>query len=163
MPMVEVGKPEYIWVDPPGMETKYNEIKAVVQQIESTKKISDDHELYLSIFKPSLRESTNISSKTIPLVIAMSEEKANELFTDFYSFDDNGLCLSHGYSRVKDGKLVVDGAHDTDISRLIEHGENIKEMIGDYPIPLPLLTRTTVMDLRVNCLKQKQKNYNNQT
>lgn len=84
----------------------------------------------------------------------MWEKKEDEGLTDFYSFDNNGVCLSHGYSRTKNGQIVVNEEHDTDINRLVEHGEAIKEMIGDYPIPVPLLTHRTVMGLRSNSLKK---------
>jgi len=84
----------------------------------------------------------------------MWERKGDERLNDFYSFDNNGVCLSHGYSRMKNGQRVVDEQHDTDISRLIEYGEVIKDLIGDYPIPAQLAMHTTVIDLRQNTLRE---------
>lgn len=142
------------YIDAPGVRTNFKEGRAGIQQLSSVKRFSPKHELTLEIYKTTLYEGCELSSKLLPVVVGMWEAKEDEWLTDFYSFDNNGICLSHGYSRKKGDKRVVDEEHDTDISRLVEHGENIKEMIGDYPIPIPLLTHPTVMDLRINNLRK---------
>ncbi len=140
------------YVDAPGVRTTFKEGRAGIQQLASVKRFSPTHELTLEIYKTTLYEGCSLSSKLLPLVVGMWEKKGDESLVDFYSFDNNGVCLSHGYSRKKGEKRTVDEEHDTNISRLIEHGENIKEMIGDYLVPVPLLTHPTVMVLRSNSL-----------
>ncbi|MBU3957625.1 MAG: hypothetical protein KKB25_00955 [Nanoarchaeota archaeon] len=142
------------YTDAPGVRTNFKEGKAGILQLFSEKRFSSDHILNLDIYKTTLYEGCELSSKLLPLVVGIWEKKENEILTDFYSFDNNGICLSHGYSRKKGEKRIIDEEHDTDISRLIEHGEDIKEMIGDYPIPVPLLTHPIVMDLRINNLRK---------
>jgi len=141
------------WVDPPGTKTSFQEGKAGILQLKAHKQFSPEHTLDLLVCKTTLYEDCNISSKLLPLVVAMWERKGNERFNDFYSFDNNGVCLSHSYKRWKDRKLTADEEHDTDLSRLVEYGGVIKEMIGDYPIPAHLAMHTTVIDLRNNCLR----------
>jgi len=141
------------WVDPPGMRTTFQEGRAGFLQLDAHKEFSPDHTLHLGVFKTTFYEGCSVSSKLIPLVVGLWEKKGDERLKDFYSFDNNGVCLSHGYSRWEGGKTVVNEQHDTDISRLVEHGRVIGEMIGDYPIPVPLVIHTTVIDLRNNCLR----------
>lgn len=137
------------------MTTTLQEGEAKVIQLKSTKQFSPKHSLDLLILKTTIFRGCEFSSKLLPLVVRMIEDKSEEKLTDVYSFDNNGTCLSHGYSRYRDGKAVVDEQHDTDISRLIEHGKSIKEMIGEYyPIPTPLVIHTTFLDLRENCLNR---------
>ncbi len=87
----------------------------------------------------------------------MWEKDGNNSSTDFYSFDNNGLCLCHGYSRTRNGKRIVDKEQDTDIGKLIEYGEIIQEMIGEYPIPQEFATIPAMIDLRRNCLIDRNK------
>jgi len=142
------------WVDAPGMKTTLKDGKAVIWQLDSHKDFSPNHTLDVLVCKTSLRGGCEFSSKLLPLVVAMWEKKEDERLNDFYSFDNNGVCLSHGYSRWKDGQCVVNEQHDTDVSRLVEYGEVIKEMFEGYPIPVPLAGHTTVIDLMNNCLRE---------
>ena len=155
MPLTQYTKTYAQWIDLPGMKTTFQEGKAGIQQLNASKQFSPNHTLNLAIYKVTLYEGCALSSKLLPLVIAMHERKEDESLSDFYSFDNNGICLSHGYSRYKDKKAVVEEQHDTDISRLIEHGKTIEEMIRDYPLPTPILTHITVMDLTCNSLKKQ--------
>ncbi|MBS3083284.1 hypothetical protein J4423_00600 [Candidatus Pacearchaeota archaeon] len=111
------------WVDAPGCKTSFKEGRAGIQQLTAEKVFSPDHSFNLLIAKTTLYEGCDLSSKLLPLVVAMRERKRGEGRNDFYSFDNHGICLSHGYSIAKDGKLVVDEAHDTDVGRLIERGD----------------------------------------
>ncbi|MBR9706225.1 hypothetical protein GOV14_04270 [Candidatus Pacearchaeota archaeon] len=142
------------WVNAPGSETIYQEGKAGILQLSAHKNFSLTHTLDLKICKTTFYEICNVSSKIFPLVVAMWEKKAEERLTDFYSFDNNGICLSHGYSRWENGSSVINEAHDTDIGRLVEHGEVIKELIYDYPVPMQLGIHTTFIDLANNSLKK---------
>ena len=142
------------WVDAPGAKTYFQEGRAGILRLDAHKEFSPDHTLDLVVAKTTLYEDCNISSKLLPLVVATWERKGDERLNDFYSFDNNGVCLSHGFSRMKNGQRVVNEQHDTDISRLVEYGEVIKDLIGDYPIPAQLAMHTTVIDLRQNTLGQ---------
>ena len=141
------------WVDAPGTKTSFQEGRAGILRLDAHKEFSTEHTLDLVIAKTTLYENCNISSKLLPLVVAMWERKGDERLNDFYSFDNNGVCLSHGYSRMENGQRIVNEQHDTDISRLVEYGEVIKDLIGDYPIPAQLTMHTTVIDLRQNTLR----------
>ncbi|MDO8528489.1 MAG: hypothetical protein Q7S06_01195 [Nanoarchaeota archaeon] len=143
------------WFDVPRTKVSFQEGRAGILQLDAHKEFSPNHTLDLLICKTTLYEGCTISSKLLPLVVAMWERKEDERLNDFYSFDNNGVCLSHGYSRIKNGKRVVNEQHDIDISRLVEYGEIIKELIRDYPFISQLAGDRTVMDLRENTLGQK--------
>ena len=127
--------------------------QAKLYQLKVSREISRDHSLDLLICKTSLYGGSLISSKLLPLVVAMWEEKGDERYHDFYSFDNNGVCLSHGYSRWKGDEKVVDEEHDTDIGRLIDNGRVIEEMMRRYSLPAKLAMHTTVIDLKNNVLR----------
>lgn len=129
------------------LKTEYIEqpdVKLMILRIR--KEYHPKHILKADIYQLA-NTGRHTSSKLFPLVIAMWEEKDSGYLTDFYSFDNNGVCLSHGYSRVKNDKVIVDEEHDTDISRLLEHKETFKEAIKHTSIPPRLSTATTVMNL----------------
>ena len=86
-------------------------------------------------------------------MVTLREHIGDKKFNDFYSFDNNERCLSHGYSRWEGNKQTVDEKHDTDISRLLEHGATIKEMIGEYPADARFITNGTVISLMGNLLR----------
>ncbi len=148
------------WIDAPGTRVSFYEGRAGLLQLEAHKEFSPEHTLDLRICKTTLYDDCFISSKLLPLVVAMWEKKEIEGFSDFYSFDNNGVCLSHGYSRLKNRERVVDEQHDKDISRLIEYGAIIKELISDYPLPVQLAIHTTIIDLRENTLRQRHIQFN---
>lgn len=132
--------------------TSFQEVKAEILQLSLHREFSSEHTLDIFICKTSLLEPSDLSSKLFPLVIAMWENKGGEELKDFYSFDNNGLCLSHGYSRRKNGLILVKEKHDTNISRLVEYGELIKGLIGEYQVPFYLSADTTFNSLRNNTL-----------
>ncbi len=138
---------------------------AEVQNFKARKVISPNHSLELLVAVTSLRGEGNVSSKLLPVIVGMWEDKKvqdNEnperyvpvKFTDFYSFDHNGILLSHGYSRIVDGKTTVDEAHDLSVSRLHENREYIREMLGKYPLPLQLTIAHAVSCLRDGCIME---------
>lgn len=143
------------WVDAPGTKTSFQEYRTGILKLDAHKEFSPDHALDLLVCKTIIYEGCNISSKLLPLVVAMWEKKGDERLNDFYCFDNNGICLSHGYSRMKNGQRVVNEQHDTDISRLVEYGEVIKGLFGDYPIPVQLAMHTTMIDLTNNVLRRQ--------
>lgn len=115
-------------------EVMYREGEATIQQIHFDKIFSEGHSLYFQVLKTSLGHSCkDISSKTLPLVVKMIEQEGDKRFFDMYSIDNNGVCLSHGYSRYENGKAIVEEEHDTDISRLRKHGKTIREMMLKVP------------------------------
>ena len=140
------------YTDPPGMKRVYQEGGAKIYQLKSQKQFNEEHSLTLLILKTSLNEGCEFSSKLLPLVVWLREDKRDEKFIDIYSFDNNQVCLSHGYSRYEDGKEIAEEKHDLDISRLKEHGETIKEMLKEYLLPVPLGRDLTVANLKKNCL-----------
>lgn len=146
-----------IWENPPGVETIWKKGFAEILQLKSHKDFSEDHYLKLEIYKTKLSPDCGACLLLFPLIVGMWEKDGNNSSTDFYSFDRNGLCLSHGYSRTKDGERIVNEEHDTDISKLIEYGEIIQEMIGEYPTPAELGTHNVVIDLMKNCLIDRNK------
>lgn len=143
------------WVDAPGCKTIFQEGKAGILQVRANKKFSPTHSFELLISQITLYESCLPSSKTLPVVIQTWEEIDNEKFIDIYSFDRNGICLSHGYSRYVGGKRTVDEEHDTDITRLIKNKGVIGELIRDYPVDSRLLMNTTYLDLAEGCLEER--------
>ncbi|MEK6895317.1 MAG: hypothetical protein AABX48_02245 [Nanoarchaeota archaeon] len=137
--------------------TSYKEGNAKILQLRAEKEFSPDHRLVLAVYKTSLYEGCLLSSKLLPLVVAMWENKVKDRYNDFYSFDNNGVCLSHGYSWFENGKYTANEQHDNDISRLLKHGANIREMIENYPVGVPLAIHTTVIDLMNNMLIGQRK------
>lgn len=112
----------------------YEESGATIQQVRMRKVFSENHELFVQVLKTSLGPSCeHISSKTLPLIVRMIERDGEKRFFDMYSIDNNGVCLSHGYSRYENGKASTEEEHDTDTSRLKKHGKTIKEMILKVP------------------------------
>lgn len=108
----------------------YEESGATIQQVRMRKVFSENHELFVQVLKTSLGyPSKYISSKTLPLVVMMIERNSTKKFFDIYSIDNNGVCLSHGYSRYENGKVVVEEEHDTDFSGLKKHGRTIRDML----------------------------------
>lgn len=108
----------------------YEEGEATIQQVRMRRIFSEKHDLYVQILKTSLGPSCeHISSKTLPLVVRMIEKDGEKRFFDIYSIDNNGVCLSHGYSRYENGKVVVEEEHDTDFSGLKKHGRTIRDML----------------------------------
>ncbi|MBS3082236.1 hypothetical protein J4416_04910 [Candidatus Pacearchaeota archaeon] len=142
------------WVDAPGSTTIFKEGRAGILQLEAKRIFSPDHIFNLLIAKTMLYEGCDLSSKLLPLFVGMWDDKKNERRNDFYSFDNNGICLSHGYSITRNGERIVDEAHDTKVDRLVEYGRVIKELIGEYPLPAQLSTHTTVNDLMNNSLRK---------
>jgi hypothetical protein len=150
MPLQQNSK----WVNESGCHTSYREGETGILELQANKIFSQGHGLRLHISKiTSHREG--ISSKLLPLIVAMWEKKGDSQFNDFYSFDSHGDCLSHGYSRSEMGKAIVDEEHDRDVARLIEHGKTIQELIGDYPTEGRFETNPTVIDLKENMLRNK--------
>jgi len=149
MPLLKYAQ----WQNPPGVETTFVEGDTKLLQLRSRRVYSPDHSLYLGVYKTHLIGDCNESSKIFPLVVALREIDGQDRFLDFYSFDNNGILLSHGFSRVKAGQRIVNEQHDLSLERLIEKGPEISEMIGEYPLPAPLAVHTTVIDLRNNCLR----------
>ena len=143
------------YVDAPGIETDVKTGEAKIYQFTSKKEFSPDHTLNLAIYRTSLREGCELSSKLLPIVVAMWEQKGNYRLTDFYSFDHNAILLSHGYSRWNGDEKRWDAheEHDTSLDRLIEHGESIREMIGEYSIDATLAMTNVVIDLREGTLR----------
>ncbi len=138
------------YIEPKGVKNTDSIGKAKIFQFRSKKKFSLEHTLTLGINKISLGEDCMGSSKIYPVVVQMWETKGDEKFFDIYSFDHKANCLAHSYNRMKAGKIIVHEAHDNDISRLVEHGETIMELIGDCPMYGCLLADSTVIDLRNN-------------
>lgn len=136
-----------IWTNPPGTNVDYKEGDAKLLQFKIEQKLSANHNFLFRAYKISLKEGCAVSSKTLPLVIQMIEQQNGKKFIDIYSFDNHGGCLSHGYSRYENGKLIVNEEHDTDVSRLTEKSKLILELAKDYPLPPPLGTHTTIIDL----------------
>ena len=142
---------EQYWVDAPGTKVILEEGKAGIIQLRAHKDFSSSHTLDFMMYKTTLYDGCKLSSKVLPLVIQLWERKEGERLTDIYSFDDNAICLSHGFNRYKNGKIIVDEQHDTDISRLVEHGATIAEMLHDYPgVPFALTIHPTMGDVRYN-------------
>ena len=142
------------YVDAPGVKTHFEEGDAKILQLNSEKEFRSNHTLRLSVYRTSLRSGCHLSSKLLPIVLRMIERKDDYQWSDFYSFDHNGKLLSHGYSRtdLKTKKCEVDEAHDLSLDRLLEHGENIREMIRDYPLPFGLSSLYVLNDLRENLI-----------
>jgi hypothetical protein len=139
--------------DSPGVETEYKENSSKIQQIRSEKQISPDHFFKIHLYATELRDKRDLDSKFFPLIVATWEKKGDKRLEDIYSFDNNGVCLSHGYSRYEGERKLVDEKHDNSLRRLRENGELIKDMIGGYPIPFPMCFHTTVISLRENSLR----------
>jgi hypothetical protein len=146
-----------MYVNAPGVKTEYREGDSRVLQLQSKKELGDSHYLWFGIYKVSLRQGCELSSKILPLVVQMNEHDGvrKDRWNDIYSFDNNGVLLSHGFSRMENGVWVADEQHDLDVSRLILHKDNIRQMIGDYPTPIPLITHTTVIDLMNGTLEAR--------
>jgi len=136
-----------IWTNPPGANVDYKEGNAKLLQFRIEQKLSTNHNFFFRAYKVSLKEGCEVSSKTLPLVIQMIEQQNDKKFVDIYSFDNHGACLSHGYTRYENGKLIVNEEHDTDVSRLVEKSKLISELARGYPIPFPLGTHSTIIDL----------------
>jgi len=141
------------YIDAPGIKTTLKVGDAEIFQLTSKKEFSNNHTLEVDIYKTSLGKDCSLSSKLLPLVVAMWEENKENQLNDFYSFDNNGVLLSHGCKRWENKILTVDEKHDKNLRRLIQHGETIKEMIGDFPLPFQLTIHPTILDLRENKLK----------
>lgn len=141
------------WENPPGVDVNLREGEAKLWQLKAAKAYSDQHTLHLGIYKFSLISDCFESSKLFPLVVALRERDGQQRTNDFYSFDNNGILLSHGYSRWEGNRILVNEQHDLSLERLVEKGELIAEMIGYYPVPMPLAIHTTVIDLKHNCLR----------
>lgn len=136
------------------VETLFYQGDAKLLQLVSKKFFSRDHILSLEIYKYQLFEGCRTSSKLFPLVVALWERDGQKRLNDFYSFDNNGILLSHGYSRWENEKPIVSEQHDLSLERLVEHGATISEMILEYPIPAALAMHKTVIDLQHNMLRQ---------
>ena len=148
MPIGQNGE----WINPLGVETNLYEGDSKLLQLVSRKVFSPKHTLDLGIYRHQFFKGCNPSSKLFPLIMALWETDDKKRFNDFYSFDNNGVLLSHGYSRWENGKPSVVEQHDFSLDRLLEHGSVITEMIGEYPIPAALASHTTIIDLRNNIL-----------
>lgn len=135
-------------------QVSYSQSDARILQVRAHHDFSSGHTLDLVIAKTSPGVDTYLSPKLFPLVVAMWETTPDLRRKDFYSFDNGGICLSHGYSETNGNQIIFDEEHDLDVGRLIEHGKVISQLIGNYNIPMPLLTHTTVMDLRANQLRE---------
>lgn len=144
----------YVYEDAPGVKTIFEEGKAGILQLFSKKEFSEDHTLAIHIYKVTLYEGCNCSSKIFPLVVGLWEQEDDMRYTDFYSFDNNGVLLSHGFFSSEKGRRIIDEQHDLSLDRLVEHGETIKEMIGDYPLAAQLAMHPTLSDLRGNLLNK---------
>ena len=142
------------WVNPKGVETNLYQGDAKLLQLVSKKVFSPEHTLDLGIYRHQFFEGCRPSSKLFPLIVALWETDGQKRLNDFYSFDNNGVLLSHGYSRWENGKSTMAEQHDLSLDRLVEHGSAIAEMVGEYPIPAALAIHTTVIDLRNNMLRQ---------
>ena len=144
----------FTYIDPPGVETEVGEGKAGVISLDATRKISRDHTLRLGIYRTTLYNGCLVSSKLLPLVVAMWERnnRIRTVWNDFYSFDHNGVLLSHGYSMWREGQKTVNEKHDLSLERLMGNGEHIQYMIGEVPLPAQLAMHFTVTDLRQNTL-----------
>jgi len=139
----------------PGIEIKVTKGEAEVIKLSASKEFSSEHTLHLDIYGIKLDKGCElINPKFIPFIVLMQEINRSRRLVDFYSFDNNGFCLCHSYSRFENGKKIEGGRHDNDISRLKENGKAIEEMIGDYDIPQSLLNMT-VAELRTNSLRQR--------
>ena len=146
-----------IWKNPPGVDTTWEKGFAEILQLRSRKDFSEAHYLKLEIYKTKLSPDCSARSALFPLIVGMWEKDGEDGSTDFYYLDNDGLCLCHEYSRTKDEEVIVDKEQDTDIGKLIEYGEIIQEMIGEYPIPQEFATIPAMIDLRRNCLIDRNK------
>jgi len=142
------------WRDSPGCATRLEEGRAGIIQLSARKVYSSEHSLDLLFCKTTLYEGCFVSSKLLSLVVGMWERDGNKKFQDIYSFDNNGICLCHSYSRWENGEGVELEQHNTDVGRLIENGAVIQELIGEYPMSNRLALHTTMIDLRNNCLER---------
>ncbi|MBI4116835.1 hypothetical protein HY449_03770 [Candidatus Pacearchaeota archaeon] len=138
----------------PGKKATLEEYDAGTINLDARTQFSPEHALYLGIYKVTLREPSQLSSKLFPLVVRLQEKKLGEHLFDVYSFDNNGICLSHGYSRYKCKEILVNEQHDLDVSRLVEHGRAIEDMISHFSIPFQLTVHPTFCDLRSNSLSR---------
>jgi len=169
MPASEYAPPE-------GVTTEFKRGEAEILQLYSRKVFDPEHALDILILKTSLRRGNEFSSKLLPLVVRLTEEKPDEYNFDVYSFDTHGNCLAHTGSSVlrnRNTKLETElgseailRSHgysvrgddwvreefDTDVTRLVAYGETIKEMIGGYPVNPILGTHSTVIGLMYNTL-----------
>ena len=131
MPIERTAK----WVDPPNTRVNFKEGDAKILQFIIDQDISSEESFEFHAYKTSLREGCILSSKVLPLIMQMWETKGDKRFYDVYSFDNNGLCLSHGYSRYENGEKIADEEHDQDTKRLVEKTGLIHQLAGDFPLP----------------------------
>ncbi len=130
------------------LKTVYAEQRhAILRSFSFTKTFSPNHSLQADIYG-IYNVGELASTKLFPIIIAMWETRDDEYLTDFYSFDHKGICLSHGYSRVKNGKPAVSEQHDTDTSRLVEHKKTFREAIKkEQSVSPALYTEEVIMNL----------------
>ncbi|MBR9676597.1 hypothetical protein GOV04_00455 [Candidatus Woesearchaeota archaeon] len=133
------------------LEVQVNQSDASLFQIYANHQFSPNHSLMFNIIRTSLKpNSSNISSKVLPVIVHMIEEKGNDKYIDIYTFDHKGTLLNHGYSEYKDGQCVVDEEHDLSIDRLVEQGEAISDILKLLGLPVGLGSCMPVLDLREN-------------
>jgi hypothetical protein len=124
---------------------------AEIQQMLAAKTFWEKGSFSLGIYMVSLKPNcSHLSSKVFPVIVKMDERKGEELLTDIYSFDHNGVLLSHGYSTSRKGEMVVDEEHDLSLERLVQNGKIIQEMIRNLPLPFPLTSTPIMGALRNN-------------
>jgi hypothetical protein len=152
-------------IHPEGVTIDEAYVKSEIQSIFAHKNTSPDSSLDITILKTVLKEPSGVPSKLLPLVIRLMEKRPDEYDFDVYSFDNSGTCLAHsgyyrrkriindksthlinhGYKRV--GKNWEMEVLDRNISRLMERQKDIKEMLGNYPLSVPMGIHSTIIDL----------------
>ncbi|MFQ5532145.1 MAG: hypothetical protein ACE5ES_06025, partial [Candidatus Nanoarchaeia archaeon] len=128
------------YTPPEGVRIEYDEpTGAKGYQIRAETLIAPDHHLQLIVAKAYLGPDSFLNQKLLPTVVRLDETEPEKRRLDFYAFDNHGTCLVHTYSLLEGGIWAVDEKHDTDTSRLKEHGKVIMEMLGDYHLPMPMI------------------------
>jgi hypothetical protein len=138
-----------------GFKIELREGRAGIVVLEAAKELYPDnpgqHKLFIGIYKTTLYGGCKVSSKIFPLVVTGRESRQKQFQGHIYSFDNNGILLSHGF-RSEEGEEK----HDFSLDWLVENGEAIKQMIADCPMPIPFAIHTTVTDLRSNTLRLRR-------
>ena len=136
------------------MTGKYEENKAGILQLSAEKKF-ESYSLRLGLYRTHLYPGATLSHKILPVVVTLMEKKGHSRSSHIYSFDHNGILLSHGYSVYENDECIVDEAHDMSLDKLIEHGKEIEEMAGNVVVPVSFLMSKVIADIIYNKIDER--------